>query len=111
MNLIEKIYFRLFTKSSEIIITKDGNFEFKLPKGYRYTNTKGLYQIINPSNKSYLLQWQGLILNDDDIFNSSKELEFIHTTNPNALLQNTGNYDCICAATIYEDKNQISIHG
>jgi hypothetical protein len=109
MRIFDKIYIKLFTKSGDRIVSKDGHFEFKVPTGFHYKCSKGLYQIFNPIEKDFLFQWQGYVLTEEkkNEFNAELELKNEKIKNPSAVIQTTGNYDCICSATVTEDNSEI----
>ncbi|MFN8414735.1 MAG: hypothetical protein U0U66_00235 [Cytophagaceae bacterium] len=109
MNLIEKLHIALFAKSSDKIISKDGVFEFKMPSGYFFIKSKGVYQIFKPNDKGFLFQWSGFVLPEklENKFDVDLELKRELTQNSNAKIQFTGNYYCVCSATISEDNSVI----
>ncbi|MBL4755188.1 MAG: hypothetical protein JKY52_16535 [Flavobacteriales bacterium] len=109
MNFFEKTYINLYAKSSDSIVSKDGHFEFRMPTGFRSRHSEGMYQIFKPNDKGFLFQWQGFVLPDEmqNQFDIDLELKNELNENPNAEIQTTGNYDCVCSATVTEDKKEI----
>lgn len=109
MSFFDKVYLRLFTKSAAKIVSPDGYFEFEVPEGFRFKQANGLYQVLNPSDKTFLFQWSGQVLPNDTKFefDVNIELERELKNNSNAVTQLVGTYNCICSAIIGKDKSRV----
>lgn len=109
MNFLDKVYLGLFTKSAAKIVSPDRYFEFEIPEGFRFRQANGLYQILNPNDKTFLFQWSGQVLQSltKIEFDINIELERELKNNPNAMIQSVGVYNCVCSATIANDKSRV----
>lgn len=109
MNLFKKIYLNEISKSKRQIVSRNKSFVFDVPAGYCYKYSRGLYQLFCPDDKSFLFQWQGIILSakHHNEFSAEEELTIEQQDYPNAEIQLIGKYQTVCSATVSEDEKTI----
>lgn len=106
MKFIDSISIKLFTKEqTEIEFT--GGVIIKFPEKFRVKQNNGVAQIFDPKDKHFLLQFSVMTDQLNREFNIEDELIVIKKDNPNAEIQFTGKYKCICSATKNEDSKEI----
>lgn len=107
MKVFDKIYFKLFTKTADLINSKNGHFTIILPKGLRFKREKNFYQIFDLLDSSFLFQISSFVEIDNNCleFNVEKELSIELKNNPNAIIYPIGKHNCICSATVTKDES------
>lgn len=109
MNLFDWVFIKLFTKAPQKLLSDNGVFEFDVPIGFRYRCAMEFFQLLKPDSKGFLFQWSTHVLpvSEENEFNADKELDTEREHIPSCVIRTIGNYDCICSATISEDKREI----
>lgn len=107
MGFLDSLLIKLFTKELTEIESKNGDVLIKFPGKYKVKKGKEIVQIFDPKDEHFLLQFS--VLNDktDNEFDIESEYLNEKKINPNAEIQSTGKYDCICSATRTEDNKEI----
>jgi hypothetical protein len=108
MGLLDSIFVKLFTKEMDELISANGEVRIRFPKKFRVKINKEVTQVFDPKDKHFLLQFSIMNAPPGQHFDADEELVLALAENPNAELQSTGRYNCVCSATSEKNRPEIT---
>lgn len=107
INFLDLIKIKLQTKKMSRLESFSGEVIFEFPKKYRVRNEEETLQVFDLKDMHFLMNFS--IYNTKTYWEDDFEKDFqdIKNENPNAEIQSTGKYDCICSASRTEKGNEI----